>query len=139
MKKLLLALGVGIAVFAAVFASAASLGLTTDDLGADDHVVDTCDSAVGVTYQTAYSATAGTAGAYVVTSITLTGLNETTCAGQAISATLSGASNAVLVTVTGTVGTSGTTTDPATTEILPVSSVVLAEDVTGVHAVISGP
>ena len=136
MKKLLLALGIGIAVFAAVFASAASLGLTTDDLGADDQVVASCDTnGVNVTYQTTYSATADTAGAYVVTSITLTGLDETNCANQAISATLSGdPSNAVLVTVTGTVGTSGI----GTTEILPVSTVVLAEDVTGVHVVISG-
>jgi hypothetical protein len=136
-KRLLIALALGVAVFGAVFASAATLGLTSDDLGSDDDVVLSCDNGVTVTYQTAYAPTAPEAGAYVVTSVTLTGLDEAGCAGQTITATLSGAGNASLEELTKTCCDNGTSTE----EVLDATAapVVRAEDVTGVHVVITGP
>lgn len=128
MKKLLLALGIGIAVFAAVFASAASLGLVTDDLGADDMPVNACATGVGVTYQPIYNQSAGT---YVVNTITVTGLSA--CVGQEISATLSGTGNAALFT------TVPVAIDTATEIFAVLPTVVPAEDVLDVHVVISGP
>lgn len=129
MKKLLVALAVGVAVFAAAYASAATLGgLGSDDLGADDSVVASCDTSGGVTttYQTNYSATEAT---YVVVSITI-GNVDAACNGQTIKAVLSGASNAKLTEVTQTAATG--------TNVITVTDTVHAEDVTGLHVVISG-
>jgi hypothetical protein len=133
LKKLIIALVAGVAVFGAVFASAASLGLTTDELGAGSHPVTSCDEHVGVTYQTSYHTTVVPAGYYVDT-ITLTSLDTASCKNQVISATLSGTSDVSLVQLTKTCCIAGT----GTTEIIPVTSDILAELVTGVHVVITG-
>lgn len=129
MKKLLVALAVGVAVFAAAYASAATLGgLGSDDLGADDSVVASCDTTGGVTttYQTDYNQTAAT---YIVTSITISNV-DAACAGQTIKAVLSGASDVELTEVTATAVTG--------TNVINVTAVVPAENVTGLHVVISG-
>lgn len=131
MKRLAIALALGTAVFAAVFAAAATLGLTTDQLGAGDQAVSSCDSSVNVTYQTDYSATLGT---YRVSSITLTGLDEAQCAGQTITAVLTGAANASLAEN----DYSCCTTGDGTSEVLTVIQDVNPELVLGVHVVITG-
>lgn len=132
MKKLLIALAVGVAVFAAAYASAATLGgLNSDDLGSDDDVVASCDSdGVVVTYDTVYSAASA---AYIVDKINVTGV-DAACAGQTIKATLSGGatipSDASLTEVT----------QPAVagSNVLDVTATVIAEQVQGVHVLISG-
>lgn len=129
MKKLFIALAVGVAVFAAAYASAATLGgLNSDDLGADDSIVASCDTAGGVTttYQTDYNQTAAT---YIVVSITISNV-DAACAGQQIKASLTGASNAELTEVTAVAATG--------TNVINVTDVVPAENVTGLHVVISG-
>lgn len=128
MKKLLVALAVGVAVFAAVFASAATLGLTTDNLGADDKVVASCDNSVTITYQTSYSATNGT---YKIDSVTLDGV-DAGCSGETIKVTISGASNASLAEVTQLATAAASQTITVTTYVNP-------ELVEGIHVVISGP
>lgn len=153
MKKLLVALAVGVAVFAAAYASAASLGLTSNDLGADDQVVASCDTSVIVTYQTSYHATstAYPNGAYLVDSVTLDNLDEAGCSGQTITITLSGnsvvspnppAASTASLTELQKVCCDNTDSD---TEVLSVignavgaAEEVNAESVQGVHVVITG-
>ncbi len=136
MKKLFIALAVGVAVFAAAYASAATLGgLNSDDLGSDDDVVASCDAdGIVVTYQTAYDVSLA---AYEVSSITITGLDNASCSGQTVKATLTGAGNAALVEVT-----NAPCICTSSTEVLDVDAVLddlAAELVTGIHVVISGP
>ncbi|MCC6770526.1 MAG: hypothetical protein IT360_04875 [Gemmatimonadaceae bacterium] len=135
MKKLLVALAVGVAVFAAAYASAATLGgLGTDDLGSDDSVVASCDTSGGVvtTYQTSYDATEAT---YVVDSVTVSNI-DAACNGQNIKVTLTGASNVALG--------DGSTTVAGVSQIVTIAGVganppkVHADDVIGLHIVITG-
>jgi hypothetical protein len=131
MKRILLAIVLGGAVFAAVFAAAASLGLTTDNLGADDQVVASCATGVNVTYQTSYQSSLAR---YRVDTITLQNLTAQ-CNGQTITATLTGptgGSNPV-----GAV-TTRVCCDSGNTAVLTVTGDVNPEDVTGVHVVITG-
>lgn len=57
MKKLFFALVAGVAVFSAAYAAAATLGLTSDGLGAGDSEVLTCADPVLVEYTTRYNST----------------------------------------------------------------------------------
>jgi hypothetical protein len=87
MKKLLFALVAGGIVFSAVFAAAASLGLTTDDLGAGDEAVLSCDTdGIHTNFTTALNltttATSTTDGPrYDLDDVVVTGLNAA-CNGQ---------------------------------------------------------
>jgi hypothetical protein len=148
-KRLLVALGLGIAVFGAVFAAAATLGLTSDQLGAGDRAVSSCDSEVNVTYQNEYVSTlvsggtgAPTTGSYRVSSVTLTDLAETACAGQTINVVLSGADGTSLGNAAGITGNNYPccSTGNATTEILtvPAGQNIDPRLVYGVHVVITG-
>lgn len=151
MKKLLVALAVGVAVFAAAYASAATLGLTSDNLGSDDQVVASCDTSVVVTYQTSYHATttAAAAGAYLVDTVTLEGLDQTACNGQTISVTLSGDTNVVTPSSSTAslielekaccTGSGGSEVLSLTTHAVGTPVDVNAEAVQGIHVVITGP
>jgi hypothetical protein len=103
-KRLLIASGIGIAVFAAVFAAAATLGLTSDQLGAGDRIVSSCTTPINVTYETEYDAalasTDSVPGRYRITDVVLNGLNETACAGQAINLILTDEAGAPLPNIT---------------------------------------
>ena len=127
MKRKTIAVVAGIAVFAAVSASAATLGgLKTDDLGANSNAVaGQLTGGVNVSFTTAYDSTLG---GYKVTGVTLTANgSETFPTTGAVSLTLKGASGASLGTITGTGGTltySGTT--------------IAAHDVQGVSLVVNG-
>lgn len=143
MKKLIIALVAGLAVFGAVYASAATLGLTTDDLGAGSKAVASCDSSVNVTYQTSYHDAGGaiTTAGYYVDTITLTNLdkNATGCGGQVATAELTGQpgpGGPSLSHGQATVATEATTTG---THVITMAPLLLAETVTGVHVVITGP
>lgn len=77
MSKKLIAVALGVMVFAMVFASAAGLGGTTvGQVGAEADIVAACDTTgVNVDFTTAWD---GTAGEFVVTEVVLTNLGDTT-------------------------------------------------------------
>jgi hypothetical protein len=127
-KKLVVALAGGATVFGGVYGLAASLGLTSDSLGAGQSVVAACQAtAMNATYTSTYSASVP---GYTVTTVTLTGLTST-CYSKAYKVTLSGAAGASLGEATGTTPASGTT-------VAATFSNVNAALVTGVAAIISG-
>ena len=134
MKRALIAIGIGVAVFATIYGFAASLTVNSDSLGAGNAAVAACQSsALGVSYASSYQS--GLPG-YEATTVTVTGLDETApkCGGKAIRVTLTGpgASDASLLEKTATLATGAGTTQAFT------FTGVKAADVTGVHVVISG-
>jgi hypothetical protein len=127
-KRTLIGLAIGGTVFGGVYGFAASLGVSSDTLGAGSAVVAACQpGTVNVTYATTYVAGSSNQ----ATTVTLTNLDPTLCGGKAAQVTLSGASNALLGQQSITVPATGTTADLTFTG-------VNAAAVTGVHAVISG-
>ena len=134
MKRAMVALAIGGVIFGAIYGLAASLGVTSDTLGAGSSTVVACQAgALNVSYAPTYSASA-TAG-YRATTVTVNGLDTagTACGTKAIRVTLTGpgASNASLAEQTGTTPSTGTT-------MAFTFSSVSASDVTGVHVTISG-
>ncbi len=125
-KRLALGIGAGVAAFAAVTASAASLGgVNAAGLGADTNVVASCDTdGVSVDYTTGYVGTE-----YKVTAVKLSGV-AAACNGKAVAITLRGASGS-LGEVTGT-------RDTSTTQSFSLGTAVSASSVTGVAVVIAG-
>jgi len=134
MKRVAITLVLGVAVFATVYVFAASLGVSSDTLGAGSSAVAACQAAVlSVSYSPTYNA--GAPAGYRATTVTIGNLDTSAgaCGNKAIRVTLTGpgASNASLAEQTGTTPTSGTTQAFAFAGISAV-------DVTGVHVVISG-
>ncbi len=125
-KKKLIAVVAGIAAFAAVSASAATLGgVRTDNLGANSNsVTGPIQNGVAVTWDVAYDALAGE---YVVNGATLETLDplETIGAGAEILLAITAADGTLLTEVTGT----------GTSVVVPG---VPAIDVYGVSVVING-
>ena len=129
MKRVLVAVFVGLVTFGAVFGAAASLNLTTDSLGAATTTVAACQAGVlDATYTSTYSATAP---GYTVGTVTVNGL-AATCYSLAYKITLSGAGNASLGEATGTTPASGTSFSAT------FAPAVGAAAVTGISMVISG-
>ena len=127
-RKVLLAAVAGVTVFGGSYGLAASLGLTTDTLGAAETVVAACQATtMNVAYTPAYSAALP---GYNVTSVTLTGL-AAGCYSKSYRVTLSGAAGASLGEATGTAPTSGTS-------IGPIVITASAASVTGVAVVFEG-
>jgi hypothetical protein len=132
-KRLVGALAGGAAVFAVVFALAASLNLSSDTLGAGTAVVAACQAgAVNATYTSAYSASLP---GYYVSSVVLTGLTAP-CYNLPYRVTMSGAANASLGEVTGTTPGSGATIT-VTFPVPPAAGSASSALVTGVSVVIS--
>jgi hypothetical protein len=135
-KRLLLALFVGGAVFGTVYGLAASLGVTTKTLGSGSSVVAGCQvTTLTTSYATAYDATLP---GYKVGVVTINGLDTTSatnCASKSFKVTLTGASNASLGEITGTTPASGTSFSADFTSSVPTVS---AANVTGVHVLITG-
>jgi hypothetical protein len=125
-KKLALGIAAGVSAFAAVTASASSLGgINTEQLGTSADVVASCDTdGVTVEYTTAFSN-----GAYRVTAVDLSDIDEA-CEGQNLTVTLFDGPNASLAEKSGAVG--------GATQTLTLGTPVDAEDVNGVAVVISG-
>ena len=123
-KRTVLAIGAGLSAFAAVTASAATLGgLDPASLGSDTSVIASCDTdGVSVSYTTTYSTPD-----YLVDGVTL-GTVAPACETGAVKITVRGASG-VLTEVTGT-------KDANASQTFPVVDSVLAQDVTGVAVVI---
>ncbi|MCU1414513.1 MAG: hypothetical protein JWN80_1853 [Microbacteriaceae bacterium] len=142
-KRMTIAVVAGVAVFAGVSASAATLGgIKTDDLGANSNAVAAqLTSGAGVKYTVGYDATANAgAGAYKVTGVTVApiGATESFGAGSAINLTLKGASGVSLAEFTGAgIAGAGPTTGLVTlTEVG--TTVIPAYDVIGASLVVNG-
>jgi hypothetical protein len=125
------------AVFAAVSASAATLGgITSQDVGADNVTVVSCDTdGVTTNFATAYDSTTA---AYEVTTVTVGSIADT-CNGLTMKVTLSGAANASLAEQTVTVAVDSTAMTPDTSDVVNFSTNdIAAENVTGIHVSIVG-
>jgi hypothetical protein len=125
-KRLVLGIAAGAAAFAAVAASAATLGgLTSTSLGAETTVVAACDTdGVTLDYTTALSGTD-----YKVTAISLGGVNAA-CANKAVKISLSDGTTS-LGEVTGTKNAS-------TSQTFTLATPVSAKSVTAAAVVIAG-
>ena len=125
-KRIVLAVAAGVAGFAAVTASAATLGgLNSQSLGADTTVVAACDTdGVSLAYTTAM-----TAGEYKVTGVTLSGVNAA-CATKNVKISLTDGTS-TLAEVTGV-------KDATTSQTFAVASPVSAKAVTAAAVVIAG-
>lgn len=137
-KRLIYALLAGVSTFGAITASAATLGgLTPQGLGADDASVASCDTnGVTTSYTTQYNTT--TTAGYKVDDVTVNGIADA-CNGKTMKITLVGASNASLGEVTATVAVDSTAMTPDTSDTVDfLATNKLAEDVQGIHVVISG-
>ena len=130
-KRLVIAVIVGLTVFATVFAVAASLNLTASSLGAGEATVASCDTnGVATSFDTTYSATAG---GYKMTTVHVTGIATPGCDGRAMKVTLIGTADASLAEVTATLATPAA--DP--TDLSFSSANVLASAVLKISVVIS--
>lgn len=127
MKRVLVAAILGVAVFGAVFAFAASLTVNSKSLAAGSGTVAACNAASAVSYTTAYSASLP---GYQVATAPVT--SAATCANMAYKVTLTGAGNASLGEVTGTLDATGAASPNFT------SANVNAANVTGVTVVVTG-
>jgi hypothetical protein len=126
-KKFLVPVVAGVAVFGSVTAFAATLTVTNTTLGAGNAAVNSCNSSATVTYNTVATTNAKT---YKVTTAPVT--SHANCATMGYKVTLLGASNASLAEVTGTLSGTGTASPDFT------SANIAAEDVVGVAVVITG-
>jgi hypothetical protein len=133
MKRTMIGLLIGGAIFAGVYGFADSLNITSNTLGAGSSVVAACQTAtINVSYTASYSSSAP---GYVATTVTLNNLDETAghCGGATAKVTLTGpgGSNASLGEQSATLSTGSGTTQNLT------FTGVKASDVTGVHVLIS--
>ena len=123
MGRILAALLLASVVFAAVYASAASLGVTGGDLGAGGDTVDRCDTdGVTVSYTVSGSS---------VTHVTVNGISAN-CNGGQLSLTVVNNSG-------GSLGSGGPVAVDATSETVSVTPNPAASAVVGVRIVIVGP
>jgi hypothetical protein len=129
-KKSLLALAVGGVVFSSAYAFAATLGVSSNSLGAGNAAVSACASTITAQYSVAYDTTIP---GYRVSGINLN--NLAACAGKTVTAVLTGAANASLGQVTYTVLTADAT---AGNKTIPVAGSVNAGTVTGVSVALAG-
>lgn len=127
MKRYLVPVVAGVAVFGAATAFAASLTVTSQGLGSGNSSVASCNATASVAYATAYSASPY---GYKVGTASIT--SAVACATRSYKVTLTGAANASLAERTGTLDASGNASPDFTT------SNVLAANVTGVSVVITG-
>jgi hypothetical protein len=130
-KRLVIAVIVGLTVFATVFAVAASLNLTASSLGAGEATIASCDTdGVATSFDTAFSATAG---GYRVTTVHVTGIATPACDGRSMKVTLMGAADSLLAEQTATLATP--VADPTNISFTSVN--VLASAVLKISVVIS--
>lgn len=126
-KRFLIPAVVGVVVFGAVTAFAATLTVNSKSLGAGNGTVTSCNASAAVSYNTSYSASLP---GYKVTTAPVT--SAATCATMAYKVTLTGASNVSLGEVTGNLDASGSAQPDFSASNVPASSV------TGVSVVITG-
>jgi hypothetical protein len=129
-KRVFIAILAGLLVFAGVFAMAASLGgITSNDVGADNTAVASCDTnGVTTAYVTGWDSTDKR---YEVTSVTVGGVNDA-CDGDNLSVSLTNAAGDQIG--------SGTLTMPVgapTSFAVALSTAASAQLTVGVHVLIS--
>lgn len=130
-SKLLLATVMSVTVFGSVYGFAASLGVSTSGLGADNKVVASCGSGMTFAYTTAYSATQP---GYAVNGISLSNI-PAGCLSKNLAVTFSDGSNAALGSqVTAALPATGTT---STVSITPATNDIDASKVANVSVVVS--
>jgi hypothetical protein len=127
MKRFLVPAVAGVVTFGAVTAFAATLSVTSKSLGSGNATVAGCNATAAVTYNTTYSASLP--GYKVSTAPVITAVG---CATMSYKVTLTGASNASLGEVTGSLDASGAASPDFS------SANVAASAVTGVSVVITG-
>ena len=126
--KLVLAAVVASIAFAGVYGFGASLGITSSGLGAGNAVVAACGSGITASYTTAY---ASSIPGYAVSQVNLASI-PAACLSKSYRIQLTGAAGATVgAEMTGTLPSSGTTTNVAT------SGNPDASLVTGISVVIS--
>jgi len=118
---------VGVVVFGAVTAFAASLNVSSKSVGSGNATVSTCNATAAVTYNVAYSASLP---GYRVTTAPIT--TAAACSGLSFRVTLTGAANASLGEVSGTLDATGTASPDFT------SANVAAASITGVSVTVTG-
>ena len=130
-NRMVVALLVGITVFASVFAVAASLNVSAATLGAGTGTVSSCDTnGVATSFDTSYSASAA---GYRVTNVHVSGIATPACDGRTMKVTLVGASDASLAEVTVTLATPVA----SPTDFDFTSANILASDVLKVSVVVA--
>ena len=127
MKRFLVPLGVGVVTFGGVTAFAATLSVSSKSLGAGNATVATCNASAQVSYNTTYSASVP---GYKVSTAPVT--TAAGCATMAYKVTLTGAGNASLGEITGTLDGTGAASPDFS------SSNIAASAVTGVSVAITG-
>ena len=128
MTKMVIAAVAAFLVFAGVYGFAASLGLTSNGLGAGSSVVSACGTGINAAYSTTY---ASSIPGYSVSSVNLSSI-PATCLSKAYKIQLTGASGvAVGSEMSGTLPASGTTASIST------SGTPDASLVTGISVVVS--
>lgn len=126
--KMIFAAVAALVVFASTYGFAASLGLTTNGLGAGSSVVVACGTGINAAYTTAY---ASSIPGYSVSQVNLSAI-PSTCLGKAYKIQLTGASGVTVGNeMSGTLPSTGTTAN-ITTSGTPDASLV-----TGVSVVVS--
>jgi hypothetical protein len=130
-SKLTLAIVASLAVFASVYGFAASLGVSTSGLGADNKVVASCGSGMTFAYTTSYYS--GLPG-YAVNGISLSNI-PAGCLNKSLAVTFTDGSNAALGSqVTASLPATGTT---STVSITPSADDIDASKVANVSVVVS--
>jgi len=129
-SKLTLAVVASVTVFASVYGFAASMGISTSGLGADNKVVASCGSGMTFAYTTSYYS--GLPG-YAVNGITLSSI-PAGCYGKSLAVTFSDGSNAALGSqVTATLPSAAT----GSVAITPGTNDIDASKVANVSVVVS--
>lgn len=133
-KKLLVGAVLGAAVFGAVFASAASLTVSTETLGAGGTSVASCDAdGVKVTYTTSYD---GTLKGYEVDTVTISKIADA-CEGMAYKVQATRTDGTNVEVDSGVLALTGSTENDKTAAVTP-DTALDASKVDGVYIVISG-
>jgi hypothetical protein len=142
MKKYLVPVAVGVVVFGAVTAFAATLTVNSNSLGAGNSAVNSCTTDAKVTYNTVGTSAAKT---YKVTTAPVTTSNgataSTACAGMAYRVTLLDVNSNPLAEATGVLDANGAATAAS---VAPAAVAnfsgqnIAAEDVRGVAVVVTG-
>jgi len=124
MKRIMIALAVGLTLFALVAAAATLGGITSASLGASGEVVTSCDTnGVSVAYQVGYQNGVG----YVVTAVQVSSI-DALCDGKAVDVTLTQSGNSI--------GSGSGTASGGTTGWIAVPAWPLASQVNDVHVAV---
>ena len=126
-KRFLVPVVAGVVTFGAVTAFAATLSVSSKSLSAGNATVAGCNASASVSYNTAYAASLP---GYKVSTAPVT--TASTCATMAYKVTLTGAGNASLAEVSGTLDSAGAAAPDFS------SSNVAASAVTGVSVIVTG-